>query len=148
MRSLPERPRDRFLEVNLSGAITSRSLDETLSWKAVGGFAQEGLVMGLPTAKRVEADRLGVEIDTAANEPTRPQGVDREGTAQQADGPRLRTAAEKDDRADRMGLQVRSPGGRERPPCGRRLDTGDGALAVRADIAPGIRSLAEARRPG
>jgi len=98
---------------------------------------QEGLVMGFTTAKRMEADRLSVEIDIAANKPMRPQGVDRKGTAQQADGPGLRAAADEDDRSDWMGLQIRAPVGRERPPCGRRLDTDGGALAVGADRAPG-----------
>src|SRR5262245_8711027 len=98
---------------------------------------QEWLVMGFTTAKRMEADRLSVELDIAANKPMRPPGVDRKGTAQQADGPGLRAAADEDDRSDRMGLQIRAPVGRERPPCGHRLDTDAGALAVGADIAPG-----------
>src|SRR5713101_6409655 len=93
--------------------------------------------MRLTTAKRMETDGLSVEIHVAANEPMRPKGVDPEGTAQQADGAGLRTTADEDDRSDRMGLQVRPPGGREWPPCGSRLDTGGGALAVGADIASG-----------
>ena len=96
---------------------------------------QEWLVMGLTTAKRLEPDGLGVEIDIVANESMRPNGVDRVGTAQQADGTHLRTAADQDDRADPVGMQVRAPGGRERPSCGCRLDTDGGALPVDADIA-------------
>jgi hypothetical protein len=67
----------------------------------------------------------------------RPESVDLEGTAQQADRTRLATAADEDDHPDRMGLQVRPPGGRERPAGGSRLDPGGGALPVGADIAPG-----------
>ncbi len=59
----------------MGGAITSRSLDEASSWKAVGRFVQERLVKRLTTAKRMEADGLGVEIDLAANEAMGPKGV-------------------------------------------------------------------------
>src|SRR5262245_61920871 len=90
----------------------------------------KGFTLRGATAKRMEADRLSVELDIAANKPMRPPGVDRKGTAQQADGPGLRAAADEDDRSDWMGLQIRAPVGRERPPCGRRLDTDGGALAV------------------
>src|SRR6266481_4920760 len=68
--------------------------------------------MRLTTAKRMETDGLSGEIHVAADESMRPKGVDPEGTAEQADGAGLRTAADEDDRSHRMGLQVGPPGGR------------------------------------
>jgi hypothetical protein len=69
------------------------------------------MVMRLTTAERVEADGLVSKIHVAANEPLGPKGAHREAMPQEADGTGLRTAADEDDRPDRMGLQVRSPGG-------------------------------------
>ena len=130
-------PLGRTEHESMGGAITSRSLDEASSWKAVGRFVQERLVMRLTPAKRMEADGLGVEIDLAANEAMGPKGVYPEGATQQAHGTSLRTVADEDERANRVRLQIRLPGRRERPPCGSRLDTGGRARAVGVDIAPG-----------
>ena len=73
--------------------------------------------MRLTPAKRMEADGLGVEIDLAANEAMGPQGVYPERTTQQAHGTGLRTAADENERPDRVRLQIRLPGRREWPPC-------------------------------
>src|SRR4030095_14723405 len=115
-------PLGRTKHESMGSAITSQSLDEASSRKAVGRFVQEGLVMWLATAKGMETDGLSGEVHVAADESMRPQGVDPEGTTEQADGADLRTAADEDDRSRRMGLQVGPPGGREWPSCRRRLD--------------------------
>jgi len=65
-------PLGRTKHESTGGAITSRSLDEASSWKGVGCFMQECLVVRLTTAKRMEADGLRGEIHVAANEPMRP----------------------------------------------------------------------------
>ena len=109
-------PLGQTRDESTGGAITSRSLDETSSWKAVGRFVQDGMMMRLTTAEGVEADGLVSKIHVAANEPVGPKGVHRKAMTQEADGTSLRTAADEDDRPDWMGLQIRSPGGREWPP--------------------------------
>jgi len=139
-------PLGRTKHESMGSAITSRSLDEASSRKAVGRFAQEGLVMWLATAKGMETDGLSGEIHVAADESMRPKGVDPEGTTEQADGADLRTAADEDDRSRRMGLQVGPPGGREWLSRRRRLDPGGYARAVGVDIAPGTLVESSERR--
>ena len=93
------------------------------------------LVMRLTTAERMEADGVVSKIHVAANKPVGPKGVHRKAMTEEADGTGLRSAADEDDRPDRMGVQVRPPSRREWPPRRRRLNPGGSALAVRVDIA-------------
>ena len=85
-----------------------------LPWKDVGSLAQERLVMWLPSAKRMEADGLGAEIQIAADQAVGPKGSRLEGATEQAHGAGLRGAADEDHHAVGLSLQIRVPRDRER----------------------------------
>ena len=119
------------------GAIASRSLGKGFLWKDVGGLTQDGLVIRLTSAKRMDADGLGAKIHLAANQAVGPEGIRLEGTTEQAHGAGFRGAPDKDHHAFGPSLQVRLPRGRERTPLGSALDARGGPLAIGADIAPG-----------
>src|SRR5229473_8162059 len=67
----------------------------------------------------------------------RPEGIGLEGAPEQAHPAGLRGATDEDHHSARLRLQIREPESRERTSRGSRLAAGGGALAVRAEIAPG-----------
>src|SRR5712691_9484533 len=73
-------------------AIASRSLVKGFLRKDVGRQAQERLVMRLPAAKRMEADRVATEVHLAPDQAVGPEGIGLEGAAEQTDGASLRGA--------------------------------------------------------
>src|SRR2546425_133231 len=90
-----------------------------------------------PSAQRVEANGLGVEIQLAADQAMGPAGIHLEGTTEETDSAGLRGATEEDHQPVGSGLQIRLPRGRERPSGGSGPDASGGALAVGVDIPLG-----------
>ena len=118
-------------------ARASRSLVKGLSWKDVESFTKEWVVSELPSAKRMEADGLGAEIDLAPDQPVGPEGIRLEGEPQEAHRAGRRGTPNENHDAVGLSLQIRLPRGRERTPLGSAGDAGGGPLTVGADIAPG-----------
>jgi len=118
-------------------ARASRSLVKGLSWKDVGSLAKEWVVSGLPSAKRMEADGLGAEIDLAADQAVGPEGIRLEGMPEQAHRAGRRGTPNENHDSGGLSLQIRLPRGRERTALGSAVDAGGGTLAVGADIASG-----------
>ena len=92
---------------------------------------------GLPSAKRMEADGLGAEIDLAPDQPVGPEGIRLECAPQEAHRAGRRGTPNEDHDSVGLSLQIRLPRGRERTALGSAVDAGGGTLTVGADLAPG-----------
>jgi hypothetical protein len=94
-------------------------------------------VSWLAATERIGADRLRAEMKLAPDEAVGPEWVHRDRPAEPADRTGVRTAADEDHDPFGVCLEMRLPGGRERSPRGRHLDTGRGAVSVGLDVTPG-----------
>src|SRR5437867_12115895 len=90
-----------------------------------------------PSAQRVEANGLGVEIQLAADQAMGPAGIHPEVTTEETDSAGLRGATEEDYEPVGSSLQIRLPRGGKRPSGGSGADESGGALAVGVDRPPG-----------
>jgi hypothetical protein len=70
-------------------------------------------VSGLPSAKRMEADGLGAEIDLAADQAVGPEGIRLEGMPEQAHRAGRRGTPNENHDSGGLSLQIRLPRGRE-----------------------------------
>jgi hypothetical protein len=85
------------------------------------------LVVWLSSSEGVEADGVGVEVELAADESVRPELVDGEGVAEQADLAAIVGASEEDNLAYGMSLKVLAPRLREGLPEGGCQDAFGGS---------------------
>jgi hypothetical protein len=97
----------------MSTVSDCRSALEGFSRELVRDLGEQGLVLGLTSSEGVEADGVGVEVNHAADEAVRPERIDGEGVAEQADVATIVGSSEEDDLASGMSLWVLPPGLRE-----------------------------------
>jgi hypothetical protein len=93
----------------LSTVSDSRSALEGFSWELVRDLSEQGLVLWLSSSEGVETDGVGVEVELATDEAVRPELVDGEGVAEQADLATIIGSSEEDDLACGMSLKVLPP---------------------------------------
>jgi hypothetical protein len=104
----------------------------------VGDLSEQGLKRGFAASEGVEADGVGVEIDLAADKAVRPERVDGESMAEQADLTVIVGASEEDDLAGGVSLKALLPGVWEGLSERGRQDTFGGAGACGSDELGGL----------
>jgi hypothetical protein len=111
----------------LSTVSDSRSALEGFSWELVRDLSEQGLVLWLSSSEGVEADDVGVEVELAADEAVRPEWVDGEGVAEQADLATIVGSSEENNFPCGMSLKVLPPRLREGLPEGGCQDAFGGS---------------------
>jgi hypothetical protein len=111
---------------------------EGFSRELIRDLGEEGLKRGFSASEGVEANGVGVKIDLAADEPMRPEGIDREGMSEQTDLTVIVGASEEDDLAGRVSLEARLPRMWEGLPERGGQDTLGGAGACGSDEPGGV----------
>src|SRR5213593_3745298 len=102
-------PLGRRRNESRGGARASRSLMEGSFREDVGSGAQAGVMGWFSSAERMEANRVSIEIEIAADQTMRPQTVYVKATAEKADRSTLRGAADEDHQTARMSLEILTP---------------------------------------
>ena len=112
----------------------------------VGGGFDEVVLVRFSTSESVEGDAVLIEIDVAANESVRPQGVHAEGASQEVDCARFGGSAEVDDFAGQGLAEVEPPGFREWSAWRSILNAAGGPFVGRQDET--LRTLPESLQRG
>ena len=77
-------------------------------------------MVGLSAAEGIAADALRGEIDLTAHQPEAPEGIHREGAAEEMDRAVFGRAPDVDHQAPGRRLEIQVPGGRDGAPGGAR----------------------------
>src|SRR2546425_567053 len=128
-------PLGRRRNESRGGARASRSLMEGSFREDVGSGAQAGVMGWFPSAERMEANRVSIEIEIAADHTMRPQTVYVKAAAEKADRSMLRGAADEDHQTARMSLEILTPTNGKGASRRSRFDAGGSSLAISGDVA-------------
>ena len=94
----------------------------------IGSGAQAGVMGWFSSAERMEANRVSIEIEIAADQTMRPQTVYVKAAAEKADRSTLRGAADEDHQTARMRLEILTPTNGKGASRRSRFDAGGGPL--------------------
>ena len=101
----------------------------------IGSGAQAGVMGWFSSAERMEANRVSIEIEIAADQTMRPQTVYVKAAAEKADRSTLRGAADEDHQTARMSLEILTPTNGKGASRRSRFDAGGSSPAISGDVA-------------